>query len=159
MKYFYPILILFLFSPFTLLAQEKIDAEFEMKDGKIYINYSIKGISSTKYKVAVLLRRESEPTFKYEPTKLSGDIGEGFFAAGMKTIIWELSSNEKMSFASGDDFWFEVSAEEVKSGWPWYYYAGGAIVAGVGAVVAILLGGNKAEDPAVTTLPLPPARP
>lgn len=160
MKYPYSIMFLCLLISINLFSQEKIEADFEQKDGKIFIYYSLEGSATTKYKVSVLLKREKFPSFEYGPEKLIGDVGEGFFATGKKTIIWELSDQEKKSFASGDDYWFEVSAEEAKGGIPWYYYVGGAVVAGAGAIVAILLGGKEGtEETKNETFPSPPVRP
>ncbi|GJQ31199.1 MAG: hypothetical protein HBSAPP04_00380 [Ignavibacteriaceae bacterium] len=158
MKSLYLIIISLLLLQEANFAQEKVEANFEVKDNSIYIYFKFEGDPDDEYKVNVKLRRGQNVDFAYEPKSLKGDIGEGYFAQKMCTIIWELLDSETQQFADGDDFYFEVSIEEVGIS-PWYYYIGSAALLGGGTIAAILLGGKSQEETSTTKLPSPPARP
>jgi len=159
----YKVLLTFwiiLFSSFSILSQSKVDVNYEVLDEKILIHYTIQSDPEAEYSVKVFLRRSSVPSFKYSPANISGSVGEGKFAVGKKTIVWNVSESE-MDMFDGDDFYFEVVANKIESGGgiPWYYYAGAGVVAGVAAIV---LGGSSGGDGGGTTttdIPQPPARP
>ena len=166
MKYIYKFMLtVILFFPLissTTYSQGRISTTFEASpDGKIFIYYQLNGDPQKEYNVSVVLKRTSVPSFELTPSDLSGNIGEGKFGDGSKkTIIWTLKPEEK-SILNGEDFYFVVNAEEVKSGGgiPWYVYVGGAALAGGTAAVLLL---NKKSDNSTTTtetFPSPPGRP
>lgn len=151
---------LFLINSILLIAQSKVDVNYEVLDEKILIHYTIQSEKNIEYSVVVFLRRSSIPSFKYSPENISGSVGTGKFAMGKKTIVWNVSESE-MEMFDGDDFYFEVIANKIESGSsiPWYYYAGAGVVAGVAAIV---LGGGSSdggETTTVTSIPQPPSRP
>jgi hypothetical protein len=165
MKYIYKFMLtVILFFPLissTTYSQGRISTTFEASpDGKIFIYYQLNGDPQKEYNVSVVLKRTSAPSFELTPSDLSGNIGEGKFGDGSKKTIWTLKPEEK-SILNGEDFYFVVNAEEVKSGGgiPWYVYVGGAALAGGTAAVLLL---NKKSDNSTTTtetFPSPPGRP
>lgn len=156
MKSLYSIIITLFFLQVANFAQEKVEANFEVKDNKIYIYYQFDGDPEDEYEIEVKLKRGHNPDFFYEPLVLKGDIGDGYFAKKKCTIIWELKESEMQQFADGDDFYFEVMVDEV--GISWLYYVGGAALLGGGAA-AILMGTNLLAPNEFPRLPYPPARP
>ena len=140
-----------------IFSQEKVSATFEAVEGKVLIYYTLKGDSEKEYDVNAILKRSNDASFELIPEDMTGDIGKGKFAGARKTIIWHIKPEEE-ALLEGEDFYFEVTAVEVKEGggFPWLYVLGGAAVAG-GAAAYFLL---SKDDPAETTnLPSPPGRP
>jgi hypothetical protein len=159
-KMFFSVALLFILIPYSSFSQGRISTTFEASpDGKIFIYYQLNGDQDKEYDVGVVLKRTSVPSFELVPSDISGNVGRGKFGDGnKKTIIWTLKPEEK-AILNGEDFYFVVNAEEVKSGGgiPWYVYVGGAALAG-GAAVLLL---NKKSDSGTTTetFPSPPSRP
>ena len=146
-----------------IFSQGKIQATFDYSDGKIFVFYEFQGDNTKDYEVEVKLKRTSDPDFVIIPNNLSGDIGEGKFANKKNKVIWELSPDDEASL-EGEDFYFEVNANEISigGGIPWYVFAGGAALAG--GTAAVLLLGKKDSNGATTTpppgsFPTPPPRP
>lgn len=152
---YFALLIIFTIAP--LFAQEEVSLSYEALDGKIIIKYELIGDDEKEYEVELSLRRESDKSFNYKPSTISGDVGKGKFASGKKEIVWTLTSKENQLFAEGEDYFFELGAVEVKrGGLSWVYYVGGAVLAGGGAALLLL----KPKTTATTeTLPTPPGRP
>jgi hypothetical protein len=154
-------IILFLLICSSSFSQEEINTSFEASpDGKIFIYYQLNGIADKEYDISVKLKRTTVPSFELIPSDLSGNIGRGKYGDGTKkTIIWNLKPEEK-AILNGDDFYFVVNAEEVKSGGgiPWYVYVGGAALAG-GAAALLLTKKSDSSNPTTDNFPSPPARP
>ena len=152
-------LIILIFSIYKpVFAQEKVSATFEAIEGKVIIYYTIKGEAEKEYKIDIVLKRTSVPSFELVPEEMSGDIGTGKFAGTQRTIIWHIKPEEQEKL-NGDDFYFEVTATEVEEGggFPWLYVVGGAALAGGAAAYFIL---KKDETRGETTnFPIPPGRP
>ncbi len=157
--YIISMLILLGFNGSMIYSQEKIEATFEAGEGKILIHYELKGDSQKDYEVSIILKRTSDHSFEVIPDETTGDIGEGKFAGKKSTIIWILNSDEE-EMLDGDDFYFDVFAEEIKTvgGIPWYVYIGGAALAG-GTAAILLLNKSSDEETTPTVFPTPPARP
>jgi hypothetical protein len=152
-------LIILIFSIYKpVLAQEKVSATFEAIEGKVLIYYTIKGDAEKEYKIDIVLKRTSVPSFELVPEEMSGDIGTGKFAGTQKTIIWHIKPEEQEKL-DGDDFYFEVTATEVEEGggFPWLYVIGGAVVTGGAAAYFILKKDKTGGETA--NLPMPPGRP
>lgn len=166
MKYIYQfILTVIILLPLihgSAYPQERISTTFEASpDGKIFIYYQLNGDPEKEYDISVVLKRTSVPSFELTPSDLSGNVGKGKYGDGTKkTIIWNLKPEEK-AILNGEDFYFVVNADEIKSGGgiPWYVYVGGAAVAG--GVAAVLLLNKKSDNGTTTTesFPTPPGRP
>ena len=91
------------------------------------------------------------------PDDVAGDVGKGKFAGTRRTIIWNIKPDEEAKL-EGEDFYFEVTATEVKEGgFPWLWVVGGAAVAGGAAAYFILKKDNSTET--TTNIPAPPGRP
>lgn len=147
----------------SINAQGKIQASFDYSEGKIFIFYEFQGDKTKNYEIEITLKRTSDPGFVVIPEKLSGDIGEGKFAGRKNKAVWELTPEEEANL-EGEDFYFDVTANEISEGGgvPWYWFAGGAAVAGGAA--AVLLLGKKDSDGTTPTppsgvFPTPPVRP
>ncbi|MGE5401257.1 MAG: hypothetical protein ACM3S2_12700 [Ignavibacteriales bacterium] len=155
------ILVLLSFTgPMGIKAQEKIDVNFELGDGKVFIFYFLHGNADKEYEINAVLRKSGDPSFKLVPKEMTGDVGEGKFADKKCTIIWHISKDEEASL-EGEDFYFEVTAGEVsESSSSWYWYALGAVVAGGGAATYLLLNKNKdTKGPVTESFAVPPGRP
>lgn len=122
-----------------------------------FISYDLEGPDGGTYAIAVELRRESDPSFSFIPTGLSGDIGDVKSPGPKKIIRWEYLRDFPVGL-HGEDFYFTISARR-SGGFPWVLVGlGSAAVAG--AVVAIMSAKSSgAPSPAAPQeLPVPPAR-
>jgi len=162
-RLYFLIVFCFCLTSQKVLSQEKIHATFDYSDGKIFVFYEFQGDKTKDYKIEVWLKRTSDPDFVIIPGNLTGDIGEGKFANKKNKVIWELSPDDEVSL-EGEDFYFDIIANEISTGGgiPWYVFAGGAAVAG--GTAAVLLLGKKSSDGTTTTppssgFPSPPVRP
>ncbi len=149
-------LLIIFFSAMQLSAQQKLSASFESLENKIHITYEFQGDADKEYEIKVMLKRSSVSKFSYFPSSLSGDVGKGKFANSKHLIVWELSPKETETLKDSDYF-FEITAYEVKGGIPWYYYVGTAVVGGGAAAVLLLK--KKTEETPTTTTAMPPTRP
>ncbi len=155
------LLLLSLFTSGYTPAQNEINTSFEYSQHKILIYYQFAGESSSLYNISVVLKRKSVPDFKLEPGSLSGDYGEGKYANAKREIIWNLSQQEETSL-TGNDYYFEITANELNHGGgiAWYVYVGGLLVGGGAAAVLLL---NKKSETSTAnssfTFPGPPGRP
>ena len=110
-------------------AQESIEATFTAVEEKVFIYYTIKGEPDEEYDVSVTLLKKSDPSFALVPSVLFGDFGKGKFAGTKRTILWQINPDEEKQM-DGSDFFFKVTTQQIKkSGYPWYAYVGGAVVA------------------------------
>ena len=149
-------LLIILLTTARISAQQKMAASFESLDNKIQISYEFEGDESKEYEIKVTLKRSSASKYSYSPSSLSGDVGKGKFANTKHVIVWNMTTKEKQTLTN-DDYYFEITAIEVKGGISWYYYVGTAVVGG-GVAAALLLKKKPEETPATTTA-LPPERP
>lgn len=153
------LLIFLLATSLYTFAQNNIKTSFKYSNHTIIIYYEFQGDSAKGYDVSVELKRTSVPDFSLKPELLTGDFGKGKYANAKRKIVWHLTQQEEESFTA-DDYYFEVTADEIKGGEiAWYYYVGGAIV---GGTAAILLLHKNNETPATTSsdkYPPPPGRP
>ena len=137
-------------------AQEKMSATFESLDNKIQISYEFQGEADKEYEIKVTLKRSSSSTYNYIPAALTGNVGKGKYANKKNLVVWNLTSKE-IETLTDTDYFFEITAIEVKGGIPWYYYVGTAVLGG-GAAAVLLMKKKTEETPAATTA-MPPARP
>ncbi|MCP5063432.1 MAG: hypothetical protein GY936_13350 [Ignavibacteriae bacterium] len=153
------LVLLFVFSSLAF-SQEKVDVTFEEINGKIYIYYTLNEVSTKQYDINILLKRTSVISFSHSPSDLTGDIGEGDFAGKKNTIIWNVTE-EEMNLFDGDDFYFQIIANEIKAtkSIPWYYYVGGAVAAGAVAAVTLLGGEEETTTTPTSNFATPPGRP
>ncbi|MGE5365578.1 MAG: hypothetical protein ACM3SM_15705 [Bacteroidota bacterium] len=117
-------------------GQENITANFESRDNKVTINYKIKGDTDSEYSVHVVLKRQNDPSFTMYPKNLEGDYGEGKYADGLRRIYWTPDADEK-KLLYGDDYYFELKAQEVSGGVPWFIILSSFLL--VGAATTLIL--------------------
>jgi hypothetical protein len=146
----------------AITAQEKIQANFDYSEGKIFIYYEFKGDYAKEYEIGIVLKRTSDSRFNLVPEDLSGDIGTGNFANKKCRIVWTLLPDEE-AMLDGEDFYFDVTAKEIVEGGgvPWYVFVGGAALVG-GTAAVLVLGKKSSSDsstPPVSSFPTPPNRP
>ena len=121
------------------------------------ISYDLEAPEGGTYIISVELRRESDPSFIFIPSNITGDIGDVQAAGPRKLIRWEYRKNFPKGL-SGEDYYFKIEANR-PGGFPWLWVAlGSAAVAG--GVVALVAGKSSSSSatPAPQELPLPPAR-
>lgn len=146
---------------FNASAQERIDVTFETAaEGKVLIHYFLHDQPDKEYEIDAELKKTGEPSFSLKPKNMTGDIGTGKFAGRQCTITWNVDKSEEDVLGAGEDFYFEVTAEEVKAGSSWYWYVLGAAALGGGAATYLLLKkDNKDNTSAASSLAAPPGRP
>ena len=138
------------------------NVRFEVQGELIYVYYDLAGDVEKAHRVAVYLRRESEPTFVYRPLNVTGEIGTIVFPGSAKRITWEFTKDFPEGL-QGEDYYFEVEAEAPESTGgisPLVFIGGGIAV--VGGIVAIVLAGGGDDGPPPVTptgFPQPPGRP
>ena len=130
--------------------------KWTVKDDIIVINYDLKTDPDLKFRVDVIMKRESDATFAATPLTVEGDIGEGYFAGTNREIRWYYRRDYPQGF-EGEGYYFEFKVQEIGKESKWLYYAIGA-AAVAGGVVAFLVSKNQDELPA-GGIPLPPGRP
>ena len=141
-------------------SQDISNVHFEVVNDQIKIYYNLTANPDDKFDVSVILKRQNDKSFNYEPENLSGDVGSEKIPGNNKTIFWNVSE-EEMNMFDGDDFYFEVYAEKVEpsGGIPWYYYVGTAAVGGAAAVLLLGKGSDNKSSSSTTNFPTPPERP
>ena len=138
------------------------NVRFEVAGDIVRIYYDLNAPLDQVHAVRVVLYRESDPLFSYQPLSLTGDVGTIVFPGSRRRIIWEFTK-EYPEGLSGTDYYFVVEAEGVKkeSDNFWWWVGGGAAV--VGGVVVLLIASSKGDTPIIppvsTDFPPPPGRP
>ncbi len=144
------------------LARDKGRLEnlrYELADGKVTIYYDIVGPKDKKYKVAVILRRDSYRTFRYKPKNLTGDVGTGRFAGRNRQIKWDILKEFPLG-VEGSDYYFEVEVELLKGGIsPLIWIGASAALVGGGAAYFLLAKKEETAPVVRVDLPLSPSRP
>ncbi len=132
------------------------NVKWTVKDDIIVINYDLKTDPDLKFKVDVVMKRETDPAFSAAPVTTEGDIGEGYFAGTNREIRWYYRRDYPQGF-EGEGYYFEIHVQEIGKESKWLYYAVGA-AAIAGGVIAFLVSKNQNELPP-GGIPLPPGRP
>lgn len=167
MKWYAHLLVMFLLVFFRIsyaqeraVGQDNIQVNFEVGDDKIYIHYFLKGDSEKEYKIKAVLRKNSDSNFELIPSQTTGDVGKGKFANKNATIVWTMNKQEE-DMLTGEDFYFEIIAEEIQEASSWYWYLLGAAVLGGGAATYLLLSKDKKDNTTTTAenIASPPGRP
>ncbi len=113
-----------------------------------------------EFKVAVVLRKESDPLFRFKPRKLTGDVGILHSMGRNKQIVWDIA-REFPQGIDGNDFYFELQTEMLTKGNSsmWWIGGGAAVIAG-GIVTYFVLSSGKVGPPSSSAdFPPPPGRP
>lgn len=110
------------------------NAKWTMQGGVVVITYELAAPVDKTYEVAVVLKKESDSRFSLTPKSVEGAIGKGKYAGGTRQVFWDYKKDVAAALA-GDDYWFEITANElIERGSNALYYVGGIAV--VGALVA-----------------------
>lgn len=155
---------LFAFSDLPLLARDGDEPAVRVSNQDIriegdvaFISYDLEGPDGGTYVIAVELRRESDPSFSFIPSGLSGDIGDVKSPGPKKIIRWEYLKDFPVGL-HGEDFYVTISARR-SGGFPWVLVGlGSAAVAGAIVAVISAKSSGPASPAAQQPLPLPPAR-
>jgi hypothetical protein len=137
------------------------NVRFEVAGDIVRVSYDLNAPLDQVHAVRIVLYRETEPAFKYNPVNLTGDVGTIVFPGARRRIIWEFTK-EFPEGLSGTDYYFvvEVEATQKESTDLWWWVGGGAAL--VGGVVTLLLLSPKAQtppQPVPNEFPPPPGRP
>lgn len=130
-----------------------LDAKVEISGENLVINYNLNGKQSEEYEVGLKLKRFNSD-FELEPTLVTGDIGDEVLPGNGKKIVWQ-SSKEYSGGFDINEYYLEISAEEISSS-TWYYWVGSALAAGGAAAYYVLF---MAPTEETSTIATPPARP
>ncbi|MEI7811337.1 MAG: PEGA domain-containing protein [Ignavibacteria bacterium] len=125
--------------------------KLEKNGTKYFINFDLMDKEDDSYNIELLLTDAKDKSYTIKLKKITGSAGEGKFAGTNRHIIWN-SGEEFPGGADNSSLYLNLKVEKVSSGIAWYYYAGGAVVVGI---VAILL--NKPED--IKDITVLPSRP
>lgn len=138
---------------------EVTDVRFTVSGMTVVVEYDLKGDPATKYAVSLVLRKRSDPSFRYLPQTLSGDVGLGRYAGNDRRIEWDVS-REFPQGLQGTGYYFVVNAEEVGSnhstgilGW----IGAGAVAVAAVVTYAIVMHNHGPTSP--ESYPAPPGRP
>jgi hypothetical protein len=164
MKKWLSVLISVLVFPIGMLSQgtDEITASWSPSGDVAIITYQLSASREKSYDVNIVLRRESDKSFAVIPRSVSGDVGVGKFAAGVRQIRWNFKKDVPQGL-TGDDYWFDITAREVveSGGSNWWIYAGGGAAVVAGVIVLVGGGSSGGSTPANggnnSTLPDPPS--
>ena len=151
--------VMLLHTPALAQEDEKpqgTNVKWTLKDDVIVINYDLKTDPDLKFKVDIIMKRETDPAFSAVPITVEGDVGEGYFAGTNREIRWYYRRDFPQGF-EGEGYYFEIHVQQMGKESKWLYYALGA-AAVAGGVVAFLVSKNQDELPP-GGIPLPPGRP
>jgi hypothetical protein len=132
------------------------NVKWSVKDDVIVINYDLKTDPDLKFRVDIVMKRETDAEFAAEPVTVEGDIGDGYFAGTNREIRWYYRRDYPQGF-EGEGYYFEIQVRPIGKESKWMYYTVGA-AAILGGVVAFLVSKNQDELPP-GGIPLPPGRP
>ena len=128
----------------------------EIHGNEVTITYDLTGEPEEEYEVRVFLVSRKRPDMSRELQLVSGHCGTGKFAGKGRRILWNLT--EFPDIREGETYIFRIAID--RPGMPWYYWAGGGVIAGGVATYFILK--NKTNGPSdqvvVKPVPLPPSR-
>lgn len=135
------------------------DVRFSVTGLRVVIEYDLQGDRDAEYSVAVELRNRIDPSFRYSPKALTGDIGLGKYAGNNRRIVWDMS-REFPQGLQGTGYYFVVKAEEIKTGHStgildWI----GASAVAVAAVVTYVIVMRNGGPTSPASYPAPPGRP
>ncbi len=135
------------------------DVRFSVSGLRVIIEYDLQGDPNAEYSVAVELRNRADPSFRYSPKALRGDIGLGKYAGNNRKIVWNMS-REFPQGLQGTGYYFVVSVDEVKpassTGILAWIGAGAVAVAAVVTYVVVMHNGGPTSP---ASYPSPPGRP
>jgi hypothetical protein len=147
----------------TAVAQQVKESEARVENARwsvqgndIVIVFDLNAPADRTYKISIVLRREGDKSFAVVPKTVTGAVGEGKYA-GQREVRWAFRKDIPAGLA-GNDFWFEISADEIVDTGisKFWYYAGGAaaIIAGGVTYMAAKQAASPSGPPKLPTPPL-----
>jgi hypothetical protein len=122
----------------------------------IVVLYDLEDEENQGWEITLVITRVSNPTFRYVPKNVKGDIGPVHGSRTDLRIVWEYMT--EMPSPAGDDYRAEISFQRLGGGFPWLWVGGGALAVG-GLVAALVFSKGKITPPPPSSnLPDPPAR-
>ncbi len=132
----------------------------EVSGLRVTVRYDLAGSPHRRYNVALVLRNRDNPSFRYFPKTLSGDVGAGEYAGRDKVIEWDMS-REFPQGLQRNGYFFVVVAEQAGGSshsvglFTWI----GAAAITVVAVAAYLIVRRNGGPTSPASYPNPPGRP
>ena len=124
----------------------------------IVVTFQLDAPAGETYRISMKLRRKDKSVVPIQTRAVKGDFGEGEFGGKSCRILW-LYKRDLPPSEFGEEFFFELSCEQVTTSIPWWVYAG-AGGAGVAAAVLLLKKGSENTQTSQTYyIPDPPGRP
>jgi|GEM_PF-1067447 len=137
------------------------NVRYSVQNQKVIVSYDLVGTPGKQYTVQLILRKESDASYQYIPSAISGDVGVHQSPGKDKQIEWDISE-EFPGGLFGKDFYFVVSAKEIDES-PSFLSWIGIGVAAVAATATYLIISKKVTNnnssPGSSSFPLPPGRP
>ena len=127
------------------------EVKWNVRDDIIVINYDLKTDPNLKFKVDLMMKKDTDSSFSAVPFTVEGDVGEGYFAGTNREIRWYYRRDFPQGF-EGDGYFFEIHIQEkeIEKESSWLYYALGAAVV-AGGMAAFLISKNQEELPSFST--------
>jgi hypothetical protein len=140
------------------------NANWRVDDNIVVITYDLTGPRDGLVDLSVVLRRQSDASFRVVPRTTYGDIGRGNFIGRSREIRWSYLSDIPAGL-EGEDYYFEFRAvyvqpqvaEEEGGGIIWYFL--GTIVVGGGVAAVVILTQKKEQEEFDLSTVKPPGRP
>lgn len=139
-------LFLLALQPGRVSAQE-VDVRntnFRQEGTKIVVTYDLLGEEGEEYAVNLLLSTSGGRAFDYEPTAVSGNVGDGVRPGLGKRITWNVLEDFPDGLQSQNVQLKVVVKNEGGNGW--LYTIGGAVLVGGGGTLAAFLTGLIGGD-------------
>jgi hypothetical protein len=138
-------------------AQPKVsNIDWKIQEDIIVVSYDFAGDTAKTYDVSLLLRKESDPSYRIIPKHATGDIGKVTPNFKRRSIFWNYRMDLKTGLGPAK-YYFEFKTHSIDEGIPWTYYAAGLGAVAGGLVAFMIFKGGGA--PGEGGLPGPPSRP
>ncbi len=136
------------------------NVRFEVEHGEVLVTYDLFGQSDRTFRVSLELRKRGNPSYKYIPRAVRGDVGVGKFAGIDRRIVWSIDQ-EFPGGLPGSDYFFEVKAERIKphSGIGFLTVVGTGVAVAAAAAAYFVLSNLGTHGTMPAALPAPPGRP
>jgi len=120
------------------------DAQFSQEGTEVVVTYDLLGEQGEEYRVNLLLSTSGGEAYDYEPTAVSGAVGEDVRPGTGKQIRWRVQEDFPEGFQH-PNVQFKVMIDE-QGGNGWLYVLGGSVLAGGGGTAAAILTGLIGGD-------------
>lgn len=163
----YSKIIFYIFIIYFVGLDEVCAQEFKAKnlnvewseDNRLIITYDLLSPEDSKVEVKIFMKSNNDSSLKVKVKSASGKIGIGQYSGLGNVVVWDIDKDYP-NIKVDESYYFTLEASVIKEkndGWPWYYYVGGALVAGAATFV---ITSSPESSPSVSKsgFPLPPNR-